>query len=140
TRLVSLMEATFDLVAGHKVDYVDKHGVVHRNIPAIFYDEATRFRRDKLVIADEGLIEGNTCRLVIKQSTLRQMGIVLTVDGYFIINGERWDFAHNEPAFQANLTPFKGATNMFILMYVVRSEWRNNTVGTGSEEFSVEVR
>jgi len=132
-----ILEATFDLISGIFVTYVDEHGVEHKNIPAIWYDEPTRFRRDKFNASDMGLLEGNTNRLVLKQSTLRARNIELNIAGYFIINGERWDLAPNEPAFQKHLTPFRGVTDTFVLMYVIRSEVINN-IKTKSNSFSVD--
>ena len=139
SQIKALLESTFDLVAGVIVTYVSESGVVYATLPAIWYDEATRFRRDKLNVSDEGMLDENTKRLVLKQSTLLGRGITLNVAGYFIINGIRWDFAANEPAFQDSLTPFAGVVDMFVLMYLRRAiEVTRTETSVGDTPFGIQ--
>lgn len=95
-----------------------------------------RWTEDGLVIDDAGEKDQNKRELYFLKDDLAALGVTITVEGYFLKDGERWDFSPGEPICE-HLVPICGIHNM-VGMKIRKAVELNNASPGGAWGYDLE--
>jgi hypothetical protein len=123
------LDEVFEEVAGDAVILVDEEGV-QTALTCIAEDLAKSEGDEGLEIDSSGMRSGLNKRLYFLKKELAAKGVELNVTQYFLIDGERWDYAEDFPL-RKDIVPLAGIHNM--IEVIVRLAVERNRSIPGSE-------
>jgi hypothetical protein len=129
-RIDGAFEKMFSLLAGDTWTFVDKEGI-ETDIVCIANNLKLE-NKPGLIIDKYGMLEQSVIELLFKKSWLDTAGITVSVEGHWIKNGKRYDFAKNEEVMEF-INPVGGLHNI-LSVRVRESSERNQTVPKDPEE------
>lgn len=122
------LESVFDNVAASTIVYYDTEGKSYP-LTAMVAPENISSKIEGFNASVAGVSDREHLRFAFKTADIASVvKAPLSVAGYFMFNGFRYDFAEKFPGIQSEFTPFKGAVDVFTLVYVRRAEELAHTV------------
>lgn len=109
-RIASALERGFYLVGGDKATFVDKDGTEFEDLLCLMMDMDLE-SADGIKIDIAGIKDIGEREVYFLKTYLTASNCTISVDGHFLIDGERWDFAKDEAKKDA-IVPLAGIQNM----------------------------
>lgn len=104
----------FGVLAGDYVTYVAPDGKQYKDLLCICHNLVAEGRREGIIVDHTGIREQGILEMVFSKDRLATAGVTVDLDGYWIIDGERHDFAKDEEI-QDRVNSVGGLHNLLIV-------------------------
>jgi hypothetical protein len=110
----ALEKGLFGILAGDYVTYVDADGKEYKDLLCICHNLVAEGRRQGIIVDHSGIREQGILEILFSKDRLASARVNIEPDGYFIIDGERYDFAKGEEI-QDRVNSVGGIHNLLIV-------------------------